>query len=340
MRNQIGIEGLYYDGRNPAVHSATLLLNRVDATLICGQTSGSYRIRHLDVSPRIGSADRFITLPDGGQFQCADHPGLDRLKQESSSEGVSAWLEQKWGFAIAGVAMVAALLLASYFYGLPAAAERVSRRIPVETEAALGEKALAWLDRQWFRPTKLEGDRQAFIIEGFEGLRENLPLKDHYRLEFRNAEVIGPNAFALPGGIIVITDEMVKAAETDEEVLAILAHEIGHVEMRHSLRTLLQNSAVALIAATVTADAASLSVAVAGLPTLIAQTRYSREFEIAADDFAFGLLKEKGYSPASFAAIMERLGQKHDGGSKGMFAYISTHPVTMERVKKARSAAD
>jgi predicted Zn-dependent protease len=249
-----------------------------------------------------------------------------------------AWLEKRWGVALASVAVIVALLLAAYFYGLPAVAKRVAARIPIETEQAVGQEALAWLDNsRWFKPTQLEQDRQNHIREGFDRLRSGLPLERYYRLEFRDS-FIGPNAFALPGGTIVITDDMVHAAETVDEVVAVLAHEIGHAELRHTMRRVLQDSAVAVVAATLTADAASLSVAVAGLPALLAQAKYSREFEAEADDFAFKLLKRHHRSPMAFATLMERLANKHDE-DKQAFAFISTHPVTAERVRRARVAA-
>jgi predicted Zn-dependent protease len=93
-----------------------------------------------------------------------------------------------------------------------------------------------------------------------------------------------------------------------------------------------------VVAATVTSDAASLSVAVAGLPALLAQNKYSREFETAADDYAFRLLKKRNYSPASFASLMERLAEKHEN-KRQISTFVSTHPVTEERVKRARAAA-
>jgi hypothetical protein len=164
-----------------------------------------------------------------------------------------------------------------------------------------------------------------------------LPSKDYYQLEFRSGKGFGPNAFALPGGLIVITDDMVKAASTTEEVMAVLAHEIGHVELRHTLRSVLQQSVIGVAVATLTSDAASLGVAVAGLPMLVARTKYSREFEAAADKYAFQLLKQKGYSPADFASLMERL-EKHTK-QPGIFAFISSHPVTSERIQHAIAAA-
>jgi predicted Zn-dependent protease len=335
----ITLEGQYYDGRRPVAVTARMEFAGREATLTAGETSGRYAVNKLRASPRIGKTDRFIALPDGGQFQCPDHDFVETLSQTSPSEGPVAWLEERWGVALAGVAIVACILLAGYFFGLPAAAERIAARIPVETEQTLGRQALTWLDeKEWFKPTNLDKNTQKGIRDGFDRLRSDLPLKDHYTLEFRASKFIGANAFALPGGTIVITDDMVKAAESPEEVQAVLAHEIGHVELRHALRSVLQNSVVAVVAAAVTSDAASLSVAVAGLPVLVAQTKYSREFEAAADEYAFRLLRQKGMSPAAFASIMERIAKKHEEAERA-FAYVSTHPVTVERVKRARAAA-
>jgi Zn-dependent protease with chaperone function len=333
------LEGQYYDGKRPIAKLATLDFSDREAVLTAGTMSEHCSIDALKVSPRTGNADRFIDFPDGGQFQCPDQTFLDALPQSSPSEGPVAWLEARWGVALSGVALMLCLLLAGYVYGLPAAAERIAVRIPIETEAAIGRQALEWFDAQgWFKPTNLDETTQRNIRAGFDRLRRDLPLKDRYRLEFRASKAFGANAFALPGGTIVITDGMVLAADSREEVLAVLAHEIGHVELRHAMRSVLQDSAIAVAAAAVTSDAASLSAAVAGMPVLLARTKYSREFESSADEYAFSLLKRKGYSPEAFAAIMERLAAK-EGGGGGSFAYVSTHPLTEERVRRARNAA-
>jgi hypothetical protein len=336
----ITFEGHYFDGRQPVDVPAKIDFAGQDAILTTGFFSERYAIFQMKVSPRIGSsAGRFINLPNGGQFACADDAFLDSLPQESRSEGPVAWLEERWGVALACVAIVVCALLAAYFFGLPAAAERVAFRIPMKTEQSLGRHALSWLDKNgWFKPTQIDIETRKTITDGFDRLRSDLTLKDYHCLEFRSSTVFGPNALALPGGIVVITDSMIKFSSNTEEVLAVLAHEIGHVELRHTMRSILQNSVVAAAAATVTSDAASLSAVVAGLPVLVAQTKYSREFEAAADEYAFGLLKQKGYSPAEFASIMERLSKRYEKGT-GAFAYVSTHPITAERIRRARQAA-
>lgn len=336
MNNEpVKLKGKYYDGEFPVAHPSLLVFGGSEVAMTVGDSTSTYALRTLSVSPRVGGADRFIILPGGGQCQCEDHPVLDHVPQEIRSEGTVAWLEARVSVAVSSVAIIVCMLLFGYYYGLPAAAESVVNRIPVETEITLGNNILTWLEKnEWFKTSHVDQGHRRSITKKFNNLYKGLPMAPYIKLEFRNSEIVGPNAFALPGGTIVITDQMVEEAESDDEMLAILAHETGHVEMRHSMRNLLQSSFIALAAATITADAASLSAAVAGIPAALAQTKYSRNFETEADDFAFELLKRHDISTEAFANIMERL----DKDSKPMqkLSYLSTHPITSERVKKAR----
>lgn len=333
------LQGYFYNGIQPLRQSARLEFVAGEAMLVWGEELRRYDTSSVRLSPRVGSADRFIALPDGGQFQCTDVPALDLLPQHSVTEGAVAWLEQRVGVAVASVVLSVALLVGGYKYGLPAAANHVAAKIPIETEQTLGKQALVWLDdNDWFQASELDQDTQDRIRWEFEDLYDDLPFAKHYQLEFRESEYIGANAFAMPGGTIVITDDMVNLAESDDEVLAILAHEIGHVELRHVMRHVLQDSAVAVAAATITGDAATLSVAVAGLPSVMAQAEYSRDFETEADDYAFQLLREHGMSAEAFATMMERI----EGDCEcepGALDFLSTHPVTEERIERARAAA-
>ena len=335
------IEGHFFDGLQPVGVLAKMDFAEVSAALTAGTLSAGYSNSQLKVSPRIAATERFISLPGGTQFLCADEEFLDFLPQESPSEGVVAWLESRWQVALACIAAIIVILLAGYFLGLPALAERIANHMPMTTEQALGEQALQFFDdKEWLEPSELDAATRGNILDGFNILRNDLPLRDFYRLEFRSgSKILGPNAFALPGGIIILTDELVELADTTEEVLAVLAHEIGHVELRHSMKSILQNSIVAAAVVTLTSDAATLNVAVAGLPAVLARTKYSREFETAADDYAFRLLKLNKHSPAAFASIIDKLAAETDKRPKS-FGYFSTHPLAEDRVERALEAAE
>lgn len=334
----ITLNGLYYDGRQPLGVDSILTISGTDVTLQSAEVTHQYRLANLNVSPRIAQADRFIDLPDGGQFQCPDSAALDPLPQERS-EGLIAWLETRVLIAVLGIAVVIVVLLSGYFYGLPKAAEYFANRIPIETERLIGKQGLEWLDEnKWLVPSAVNEDVQAIIRQDFDTLRQGLVQEEHYRLEFRSAPVLGANAFAFPGGTIVITDGLINLAKSREEVAAVLAHEIGHIELRHTLRLIIQDSMVAVVAATIIGDVATLGAA--GVPAILAQAKYSREFEAQSDDFAFVLLKKHGISPENFAKIMLRmaeLGQKNKGGEP--LGFLSTHPYTQDRVERAREAA-
>lgn len=305
------------------------------ATMTTDIITLNYTNAELMVSPRIASSERFISFPNGGQFVCADQTYLDRLPQESPSEGIVALLENRLKVAIACVVIIVLTLSSGYFLGLPAMAEYLSNRFPMDKEQKLGEDVLSYFDGNgWLMPSVRVSNSLEEIEEGFDKLCAGLPLEDYYQLNFRSSKIFGANAFALPGGIIVVSDDLIDISESDEEVLAILAHEIGHVELRHTIRSIMQDSIIAATVAVITSDAATLSVAVAGLPAVLAQRKYSRKFETDADTFAFELLRRKGYSPAAFAAIMERLTMKRGEGSS-TFNYFRTHPVTEERLNRA-----
>ena len=208
----------------------------------------------------------------------------------------------------------------------------------METEQVLGQQVLSWFDDEsWLRPSQLDFERREKIRKTFDRLCEGLSFESFYHLEMRSGRLFGPNALALPGGIIVLTDELVALADSTDDIAAVLAHEVGHVELRHAMRGVLQNSIVAIAVAAVTADAANIGTAVAGLPAVLAQTKYSREFETDADEFAFDLLQRKGRSPEAFASIMTKLSEKNGSRAVG-FHYLSTHPATTERINNAVDA--
>ena len=147
--------------------------------------------------------------------------------------------------------------------------------------------------------------------------------------------------FALPGGTLLMTDKLVRLAQNDDQISAVLAHEIGHVRHRHGLRLGLQAAGIAALSAALFGDAVSITGLAVTLPTAILQNGYSRELETEADDYAFVRLKEVGISPKAFAEMMELFEkQAHEKSPKGSaMDYLSTHPATANRIQRALEAA-
>ena len=155
---------------------------------------------------------------------------------------------------------------------------------------------------------------------------------------FRQGDAIGANAFALPSGIIVFTDEIIALSKDDRELLAVFAHELAHVKYRHTMRQVLQNSVTGLLVIMLTGDVGSASSLAAALPTLLVQTKFSRDFESEADNFAIVLLKQQGVSPVYLGDILERMRKLMGDGV--MPGFMSTHPSTSDRIKKFQHAVN
>lgn len=332
------IAAVYFDGKDSLGHEVSLLIGGGKVKLVGRDIALEFVARKVRVAPRLGSTPRWLYLPGGGACVVADNDAVDRFARERPFTRLLNRLEARPAYAVAAVVLVVALVWLLIDRGLPPAVEYVAEKIPRSAENSLGEKTLEALGHNWFHPSRLSLARMETLRSKFADLAKAAGDNGPMRLEFR-ASPIGANAFALPGGTIVVTDDLVKLARNDDQVLAVLAHEIGHVHYRHTMRHLLQGSATALIIAGVTGDIASTTSLAASAPALLLQTKYSRDFEREADVFALDLLKQTGIGPQHFAAILARLQAKHgDGGF--MPTFLASHPPTAEREALARAAAD
>lgn len=218
---------------------------------------------------------------------------------------------------------------------VPALAKRIAFSLPAATDRMLGREALQGLDKALLKPTGLSPRRQAELKALFASMTASIPGAADYRIELRASQRIGANALALPSGIVVVTDALVELAANDDELIAVLAHEIGHLRQRHGLRRLLQDSATLLVLVAVTGDIGSMVSLGAALPNLLLQSKYSRDFEREADDFAFAYLKRHSIAPESLTAILLRMEKKF--GASGA-SYWSSHPSAQERAERSRAA--
>jgi predicted Zn-dependent protease len=324
----------HFDGRSLDAAEVSLELGDATVRFVLRGAPVELPLGELFVSPPIGHAPRFVTLPDGAELLVDDHPALERLPAASPTEGPVAWLERRIGVAVVAVLTMIGGIAAFYFVGLPRLADAAAQRVSPERERALGERSLELINERFMRPTDLDRETMSELSRGFEQLSRQMSPHRSVRLVLGDMGGIA-NAFALPGSVVVITDKMVTTCTVDESI-AVLAHELGHVQHRHALRHLAQELGVTALGAAVTADASSASVSLTTVPLLAARAKYSRDFEEEADAAGFELLRRAGFSPELFATCLERLSKDSDGSDGG---YLSTHPANQVRIDRARNAA-
>lgn len=251
------------------------------------------------------------------------------LAETGYQDSLVVSLQQSWhGTLIACVATIAILVL-GYLYGLPAASEVLAKALPEQAERVIGRETLGFLDQKIFAPSQLPEDRRSAIVARFRALTPPWQGVPEYEIVFRKSR-IGPNAFALPSGQIILTDEIVKLVESDDAVIGILAHELGHLHERHMMRRIIQSSAIGAAALTLSGDVSSI---VAGIPTIMLDLKYSRDAEREADDYAVAMLKANGISLSNLTLLFEKIGAESEDA-----AYISSHPPASERVERINKA--
>ncbi len=268
--------------------------------------SFTFALSKIDVQAKLGRAKRMIDLPDGGRLEARD---ISELEAAMPSKSSTFWrglhyLENHLGWVL--VSLMATVFAGWLFlqFGVPKLAEYVAKATPPEMEMKIGEQALDGVDKLYFSTSKTVPARKASIANALKNLCTTLKDCPQYRLEFRAGGIIGANAFALPGGIMVVTDEIVMLSKNDNEIVAVLAHELGHVKQRHAFRQSLQGVLSGLILASITGDVSSVA---SGLPAVLMQMRYSREHETEADIFALNAMQKACIPPKAFADILQRL---------------------------------
>lgn len=350
--------GLLYDGDTSAPIEAELVV-RPDGSVHCSaKPEFDANIRAFTVSSRIGQTPRHLSFGDDIRFETRDNDTVDAICNAwmHRNAGLADRLERNMKLVVVGILVVALGGFAFVKYGIPAASGPITAMIPRVADTHLGADTMELMDEQFFEESELAPERQEALLTVFESL---LPADPHpaleYQLLFRSADDM-PNAFALPNGTIVMTDQLVTLSEKDEELASILLHEIGHVEERHSMQTLVRQAGLGLIILLVTGDVNSMSSVVLLLPAWLAQASYSQNLETSADTFALQGMRERNMDTNSFADIMQRLGNfgKEDaehGSDNGdepsdsnsafdsIFDYLSTHPATDERIARFRTAA-
>lgn len=324
------LSGVFHDGKTatqqsvrPVLGAAGIEIRREDDTTL---VSWPYRQLKLIERARDGSRLRLTCGEEEDARLTLTDRELIRAIEQRAPQLVAARrvVSPRMLLRGAGVAAIVFLLAGAVWFGWPRLADQLARVVPASWEATLGQRLITAMLEDEKLCAGREG--QAAIDRLTARLLAKRPPGQPVSVRVVDAEIV--NAFAAPGGHVVLYRGLIDKAESAEEVAGVLAHELGHVIERHATRMMVRWSGLELLSIVLLgqSDIGSLGSILLGLG-------YSRDFEREADARALQLLAEadiQGHGLIRFFARLEK-DEKGLGRTLDALRYVSTHPTSAER---------
>lgn len=273
----------------------------------------------VSYSDTLASLPLELSLSNGWQFKTEyDRRLVNWVNGGETSISVDAFERSKW-FAIAAIPLCLMLAVALYIWAIPALSKLIAHNlVPSSVYAKIDESTVESLERFGFSPSALSEERQQELTKLINDLN---PEPYEVQLIFRKFEA-GPNAFALAHKTIVLTDELVELADSDHEVAAVMAHELGHIANKDVMTNIVRSSIVAVVFAYLVGDSSAALDVVVNTAAIGLFLEHSRSVELTADRYASGLLKQYYGDDEGLAVILSKL---YDNEIE-IPEWISTHP--------------
>ncbi len=239
--------------------------------------------------------------------------------------------------AIIGLGMAAAACLAGILFVLiPHMANRGAAHIPVEAEIEFGQSAYTQFTSAMGARECVDPIGEAAVVRMTARVTQGVDL--YVPLDVHVVDHPMINAFALPGGQVVLHSALIEAAHSPEEVAAVLAHEIGHVYHRHSTSAAMRDMATFGVVGLVFGDYLGTSI-MGAVANMAISSSHSRDAELAADEFAHHQLEEAGLPPSALGDMFHRMQENGLGQDLGFMQHLSTHPEMADRIAHAEAAS-
>ncbi|HKK13647.1 MAG TPA: M48 family metallopeptidase [Gammaproteobacteria bacterium] len=245
---------------------------------------------------------------------------LPRVRRRLFVRGSTAGRVVFWTLAVVG--LCAGLMLA-----VPHLARPVARAVPMGWEQAFGRQVVHSMV-----PTRCTGAAGQAALDRIVG-RLSAVQDSPYTFQVSVADTDRVNAFATPGGYIVVFRGLIDSADTPDEVAGVLAHEMGHVIRRHPTQAMVRSLGFRVVAGAFMGDASGLASSAADLGRSLLELSYSRQDEAEADRVGAGLLRRSGIGTAGLVAFFNRLRKAHPDRAPGALRFLASHPGLSRRIR-------
>ena len=336
------LNGYYqYPGR-AAREAARLTLGERHLTLEQGGQQQIQLLSAVKVSAALGTIPLTLTFADGGRFVPQDDAAFRQWWQQRHRPGLVHRLEQhRRGVGLMLLATLAAIALYVWVI-LPAVSSVLARHIPSYVERQVGQQTFTLLQNSGFSSGQLTPG-QLKRMQGLFAATVPAEMKDDptpLRLKVIHFSG-GPNAFMLTDGTLIISDELVQMAKSDDALAAVMLHEIGHHAYRHPMRMLVRSSLVSLSYLWLIGDVSGIGDTLLQSAAFVNQLQFSRSMEREADEYAVAQMKAQGRSLAAMVQIYQQLAQSGEKVSGGLSLpeWMSTHPDMPARIRAIKDGS-
>jgi len=328
------VDAVLYDGKSSKEHTVTIEFTFGRRVRVASHEI-DVALEEVEIESRLGNTPRVLEFPDGVRCKSRENDKIDQILldfdiEKSKTHKIESSSTLTLGAVIVTIWFVWFMLTTGASY----TANIVASILPQSTLNDVSAMTMEKLEDDYLSPSKLSDINRTIIQNHFDNLTQG---DSHYKLHFRSSEEIGANAFALPSGDIILTDQLVTLSKDSEfrDILGVLAHEKGHVVHQHSLRMAIKTALSGAIIGYITGD---ISILVTTVPTVLISSSYSREFEREADAHAVKELQKMGISPIYMANLFEELAKEYSiDENSSVIGLISSHPMTNERIEYFKS---
>lgn len=294
-------------------------------------------LEHLVITPPMANLPQEIKLPCGGLLVIAVGSELSQLN--TSHGGAIDWLEKNKFTCLLALLLVPLCFYGIVAKGIPTLAKQVTPMVPMSVKQSIDKQVMYVFDELMLQPSALDENTQQHWQQLWQKSLGQLELQQkHYQVLFRHSPSMGANAFALPGGTIVITDELLNLLKSNENaVMAVLFHEIGHVEHQHGMQLIAESLATTLLMTYVFGDMEGIAELYSGSFTSIVQNQFSQQLEKEADSYAVEQLQRFDIPTSALGDALLAISADHEKLDQ-LQQYLSSHPSIESRVKFAQQA--
>jgi Zn-dependent protease with chaperone function len=285
----------------------------------------------LVVSWGVGPSARTMYLKDPAlivAFRRAAPPELTAHLERAAGQVRRARHSHRllWGSALGALFGLGLLL----WFGTDLIVEWAVARIPIEWEQKLGETV--YQDFLSKETVLKEGPAVSAVQEMTQRLTEKIP---HNPYAFQVSVVQSPvvNAFALPGGYVVVFTGLMTKADSGEEVAGVLSHELNHVLQRHGMERMVKMLGLAAVVSILVGDQQGLTGLAKQVGMELVTLKFGREQETEADVTGMRLLSDARIAPDGMIRFFERLSEK----DKARVELFSTHPMSAGRAERLKA---